>query len=292
MKKRDLYSQHMDLSKRVWLIEQKITALMDKVLPSPDATPTPAQYPWADGVDLTGGLVGWAGVICVAKMRSGRGGYYCDPVSGGHGGTANLSELTPVHPTTADVGRRVRVVSTTASTAGHPVSHCVPPDIRKRVGATGIVRELADSWMLLDFSDGEPQWWYSPADLMLLADAPAEQPVSATDEHTGLTVRGTRNEHTGVVTLTDVDEPDAPAIVAVPAASADMRAAVEAAINARYADPALQERALRAALDAQAKSSCYLNGKFRNGHERGVEEQRAATLAAVATALKLEVQHA
>jgi hypothetical protein len=164
-----------------------------RVNPPPSSAATeahPAQYPWAK-VDLTGGLVtagdGYSGVVTKLGLN-GAGRPLCEIDRCLH---YPLSQLTPVHPTAADVGRRVRVVSTAASglsaRADREIGkvfeidqwrHSTSPTINPVTGPSG-------------------DYWWQPDDLMLLAApvtqvqstpiidgttpiiaAPAEQPVA------------------------------------------------------------------------------------------------------------------
>ncbi len=136
--------------------------------------PQPAQYAWADGVDLTDGLVTdgagqtWPVTRMGKAMHGGQtiGAFRADSEDK-KDRWYSLKYIRPVHPTASDVGRRVRVVSDAAWREKH---HGYGAESTAwEIGTTGKITAVeATGHVCIDSG-----YRALAADLMLLADAPA-----------------------------------------------------------------------------------------------------------------------
>jgi hypothetical protein len=190
------------------------------------------------------------------------------------------AQLRPVHPTAADVGRRVRVVSNKQTPSAWNQG-CPPP-----VGMEGEYSRCSGGAGCV--TGGGFQYAVSDPDLMLLADAPAEQPVCETC--------GGRKEY--AIQNRDNKYLNPPTIIPCPDCApaeqpaTDLRAKVDAEMRPiTKCSPRewLLQCGVLAAFNAQAEPrGLDSNPEWKLGHGWGIKDQRAATRADVATALEIQ----
>jgi hypothetical protein len=277
----------------LWARAQGFITRNERTAPSPllsqaaaadnTATAVAAQdnkpYPWADGVDLTGGLVQTHfgdTSIGVALFKRGDDWQIKDR------GPFKLWLLRPA-PHDFAVGDRVRVVSTAASKL---------PWASDEIGREFTITLIQpnNGHNPITGQNSETDYWWHPDDLMLLADAPAEQPDP--DDVTACIEESTRRHAPApqprTVTIAEmtamVEAEPCPCCGQRPApqpTAAEMRAAVDRVCDSTDTTYDQVWQLLRAALDAQPDTNPYEDESCRLAWEGGNNAREDAALRAV-----------